>query len=63
MPRKELLELMHRQRFKVQLGRYLKVWIVIKMCKETLKIEYAFKLNFKLCFGMYTKLFSSYALR
>ena len=50
MPRKELLELMHRQRFKVQLGRYLKVWIVIKMCKETLKIEYPFKLNFKLCF-------------
>ena len=34
MPRKELLELMHRQRFKVQLGRYLKVWIVIKMCKK-----------------------------
>ena len=50
MARKELLELMHRQRFKVQLGKYSKVWIVIKMCKETLKIEYAFNLNFNLCF-------------
>ena len=45
MARKELLELMHRQRFKFQLGTYLKVRIFIKMFMESLKIEHAFKLN------------------
>ena len=37
MARKELLELMHRQRFKVQQGTYLKVRIVIKMFMESLR--------------------------